>query len=203
MQERFLLQRRSNTTKDSIDYRWWVPLTYTVDFETIGSTWLANNQTSKMHTLEFPIDDEQWLIFNIDEIGECRNDLFKYLNFKWWFVPCQGYFRVNYDRKNWQLISQQLMKNHSAISVINRAQIMDDSLNLAQAGILDYDLVLNLTNYLVVEDEYLPWQSALSSLKYIASMMSRSSGYGHFKVCSFSIFQISIIDFSIHAASIT
>jgi len=159
-QERFLLQRRSNITKDSIDYRWWVPLTYTADFETIGSTWLANNQTSKMHTLEFPIDDEQWLIFNIDEIG---------------------YFRVNYDRKNWQLISQQLMKNHSAISVINRAQIMDDSLNLAQAGILDYDLVLNLTNYLVVEDEYLPWQSALSSLKYIASMMSRSSGYGHFK----------------------
>jgi hypothetical protein len=45
-----------------------------------------------------------------------------------------GYYRINYDSKNWQMIGQQLMTNHLAISAINRAQIMDDSLNLAEAG---------------------------------------------------------------------
>jgi len=159
-QERFLLQRRTNATQDPIVYLWWVPLTYTADFKTIGSTWLANNESSKTHTLDLPIHDRQSLIFNVDEIG---------------------YFRVNYDHQNWQLIFEQLLSNHSSISIINRAQIMDDSLNLAQGGLLDYDIALNLTTYLVLEKEYLPWESALSSLKYMASMMSRSSGYGHLK----------------------
>lgn len=158
-----------------------------------------------MHELEFPIQDEQWLIFNVDEIGERKTTypILSYpihLNFKSLFFLCQGYFRVNYDRQNWQLISQQLMRNHSAISVINRAQILDDSLNLAQAGLLDYEVALNLTNYLVVEHEYLPWESALASLKYISSMMSRSSGYGHFKV-NFSSFQANILICSIYISS--
>ena len=100
-------------------------------------------------------------------------------------IIIEGYFRVNYDHQNWQLIFEQLLSNHSSISIINRAQIMDDSLNLAQGGLLDYDIALNLTTYLVLEKEYLPWESALSSLKYMASMMSRSSGYGHLKVNSF------------------
>lgn len=74
------------------------------------------------------------------------------------------------------------MTNHSAISVINRAQIMDDALNLAEAGQLDYDTALNLTRYLEHETDYVPWNAALSSLGYISSMMSRSSGYGLLKV---------------------
>lgn len=99
-----------------------------------------------------------------------------------YFYKYVGYFRVNYDTRNWQLINEQLTKNHPAISVTNRAQIMDDSLNLAQAGLLDYDLALNLTLYLEREDEFLPWDATFSSLSYVASMMSRTSGYGLFKV---------------------
>jgi aminopeptidase N len=79
------------------------------------------------------------------------------------------------------MIGQQLMSNHSAISVINRAQIMDDSLNLAEAGLLDYETALNLTRYLEHETEYVPWNAALSSMGYISSMMSRTSGYGLLK----------------------
>jgi aminopeptidase N len=93
-----------------------------------------------------------------------------------------GYFRVNYDARNWEMIHQQLMTDHTAISVINRAQIMDDALNLAQAGLLDYDIALNLTSYLAREDQYLPWESTLSSLLYVQDMLSRSSAYGLFKV---------------------
>lgn len=70
------------------------------------------------------------------------------------------------------------MANHSAISVINRAQVIDDALNLAEAGQLDYETALNLTRYLKDEKDNVPWQSALAGLDYIDSMMSRTSGYG-------------------------
>ena len=82
------------------------------------------------------------------------------------------------------MLTKQLMDNHTAISVINRAQIMDDALNLAKAGQLDYETVFNLTRYLQWETEYVPWEAALSSFTYISSMMSRTSGYGLLKVRS-------------------
>lgn len=88
------------------------------------------------------------------------------------------------------------MKDHTVISVITRAQIMNDALSLAQAGLLDYEIVLNLTRYLERETEYLPWESTLSSLDYISGMMSRSSGFVLFKVRSsgfiFNDFRIAI-----------
>lgn len=159
-QERFLMQRSNASSQDKTVYLWWVPLTYTTDFQTIGSTWLADGQTSKKHELSIPADKNQWLIFNVDQMG---------------------YYRINYDSQNWQMIGQQLMTNHTAISAINRAQIMDDSLNLAEAGQLDYETALNLTRYLEHETDYVPWDSALSSLGYISSMMSRTSAYGLLK----------------------
>ncbi|XP_046438221.1 aminopeptidase N-like [Daphnia pulex] len=159
-QERFLMQRSNASSQDKTVYLWWVPLTYTTDFETVGSTWLADGQTSKKHELSIPADKNQWVIFNVDQTG---------------------YYRINYDSKNWQMIGQQLMTNHLAISAINRAQIMDDSLNLAEAGLLDYETALNLTRYLEHEADYVPWDAALAGMNYISSMMSRTSGYGLLK----------------------
>ena len=69
------------------------------------------------------------------------------------------------------------MTDHSAISVINRAQIIDDAFNLAEAGQLDYETALNLTRYLKSEMDYVPWKAALSGISYITSMMSHTSGY--------------------------
>ena len=61
---------------------------------------------------------------------------------------------------------------------------MNDALNLAQANILDYEIALDLTKYLERETEYLPWKASFSSLDYITSMLSRSSGNRFFKVGS-------------------
>ena len=93
-----------------------------------------------------------------------------------------GYYRVNYDARNWQLIGQQLMSKHGAISVINRAQIMNDALNLARAGLLDYGTALDLTRYLENETDYLPWESTLVALAHVDLMMRRTSRYGLLKV---------------------
>ena len=70
--------------------------------------------------------------------------------------------RVNYDHDNWELLSQQLLKDHTAINVINRAQIMDDALNLAKSDLLDYETALSVTGYLSKEVEYIPWASAFT-----------------------------------------
>ena len=60
------------------------------------------------------------------------------------------------------MLAKQLLKDHTTIHVINRAQIIDDALNLAKSGLLDYDTALSVTGYLSKEVEYIPWASALS-----------------------------------------
>lgn len=154
------MQKFNSTSSDNTVYLWWIPLSYTADFKTIETTWLSDQQSNKDITLDFDVPSDQWLIFNVES---------------------SGYFRVNYDKKNWQLLSEQLSVDHALISVANRAQIMNDALNLAKANILDYEVALDLTKYLEREEDYLPWESSFSSLNYISSMLSRSSGNRFFK----------------------
>ena len=93
-----------------------------------------------------------------------------------------GYYRVNYDEQNWKLIIKQLNTDHTKIHVINRAQIIDDALNLATVGLLKYDIALEVTSYLNNENEYVPWSAALTGLKYIGDMLEDNPSYGNFKV---------------------
>ena len=93
-----------------------------------------------------------------------------------------GYYRVNYDEENWKLIIKQLNEDHTKINVINRAQIIDDALNLARVGLLKYDLAIEFTYYINSETEYLPWAAALTGLRYIEEMLKRTAVYGDFKV---------------------
>ena len=89
---------------------------------------------------------------------------------------------MNYDITNWRLIITQLLSNHREISVINRAQLIDDSLNIARVSGLPYATALSLIDYLAKEVEYLPWRSALNGLEYVDLMLSRAEGYHYFKV---------------------
>ena len=44
---------------------------------------------------------------------------------------------------------------------------MNDALNLARAGLLDYGTALDLTRYLENETDYLPWESTLVALAHV------------------------------------
>lgn len=97
-----------------------------------------------------------------------------------------GYYRVNYDRANWQMIIKQLNKqNFKDISTINRAQLIDDALNLARAGKLDYTIALDVTSYLAHETEYLPWKAAFNALNYLNDMLIKTQGYDKFRVSTY------------------
>ncbi|XP_026482613.1 aminopeptidase N-like [Ctenocephalides felis] len=87
---------------------------------------------------------DQWVIFNIQ---------------------MAGIYRVNYDLQNWEkLILYLQSENYDKIHILNRVQLIDDSLDLAWTGDQDYSVALKLVSYLKQETEYIAWNCALKNL---------------------------------------
>lgn len=55
--------------------------------------------------------------------------------------------------------------------------MIDDAMNLALTGRLDYGTALDVTSYLSHERNYVPWKAGFSTLGYIDSMLSKGSYY--------------------------
>ena len=165
MQERFLLRNGTMTTTSVTEPLWWIPITYTterqLDFNTTKpSQWMKAVKSMTLSNLN--LSPSEWVLFNIQETG---------------------YYRVNYDRLNWQMIINQLNKeSFRNISTINRAQLIDDALNLARAGKLDYTTALDVTSYLAHETEYLPWKAAFTAMHYLDDMLFKMPGYDKFRL---------------------
>ncbi|KAF2363702.1 Peptidase M1 membrane alanine aminopeptidase N-terminal [Trinorchestia longiramus] len=151
-QNHFLLSSEASSNST-----WWVPLTYFVQsddgYDVIDETnWLVDTE---MDITGLP-PSQNWVIFNFQQTG---------------------YYRVNYDINNWNSIINQLSTDHSIISAINRAQILDDAANLARAGLLSYKTALDAHVYLSEEKDYVPWYSVIRNMKYIESMFSSTANY--------------------------
>lgn len=94
-----------------------------------------------------------------------------------------GFYRVNYDENNWLTLIEHLKNSSADVNVLNRAQLIDDSFNLARAGQLNYTIPLSLLKYLENETDVIPWFSAMKSLDYVLDRMRRSElGYPDVKV---------------------
>jgi len=163
-QSRFLLTAPSNKS-DEHDYTWWVPISYTTinrGFEgTSPNVWL--NPKDAASAINIDLDDiskEEAVIANVQQTG---------------------FYRVNYDVQNWNLIAASLEADNTRIHRMNRAQIIDDALNLARGGFLDYNTALKTTEYLKSEMDYIPWKSALTGFVYLEDMMKRTPGFGDLK----------------------
>jgi aminopeptidase N len=94
-----------------------------------------------------------------------------------------GFYRVNYDENNWNLLINYLeSEDYEKIPPVNRAQLLDDALNLARAGVLNYSTALNLTQYLEKEVDYIPWYSALSAFSFLTLRLTGTEISPAFKV---------------------
>ncbi|NXC12605.1 AMPE aminopeptidase, partial [Corythaeola cristata] len=82
-----------------------------------------------------------------------------------------GYYRVNYDSENWDMLRTLLVRNHEDFSASDRAGILDDAFSLARAGLVNYSVPLELTKYLINETDYLPWYRLISSVTYLSYML--------------------------------
>lgn len=125
------------------------------NFDTLTFEWLS----TKAAKLTSTAAAEDWIIFNKQQTG---------------------YYRVNYDAQNWQLIMNALQENPSTIHVQNRAQLIDDSYNLARAERLDLAVPLQLMTYLTKETAYPPWAAAGSVLTYFNGKYRGTSTYTNF-----------------------
>lgn len=155
-QTRYLLS--GNSKNDSS--LWWIPITYTVgNAPNFEDTRTKNFMNETELVLKNLTDSKSWLIVNVQECG---------------------FYKVNYDANNWKLISEQLKKDHTVIHSLNRAQLIDDSLDLARSGHLEYTTTLDILDYLKKDEDYIPWTAALDNLGYVSSQLERTSAYGSY-----------------------
>ncbi|KAJ7382214.1 hypothetical protein OS493_036247 [Desmophyllum pertusum] len=173
-QERFLYDRNANVTskyKSKFNYKWVVPFTYFTN-DSAGQTLL--NMTS----VEIAWDGSGWIKGNAGQTG---------------------FYRINYEQKQWDQLTNQLENDHEKFEVTDRAGLIDDAFNLGQpthwpgvimsqeicnfakkkmtwrAGYIKYTVPLNITKYLANEDEYVPWAAIDNNIEFIASIVPQSS----------------------------
>ncbi|NXJ83943.1 AMPN Aminopeptidase, partial [Trogon melanurus] len=154
-QTHFLLNATEDKRPSDFNYTWIVPVTWITNVDRTENTYWLTGATENNDS--FKISSPNWLLLNLN---------------------VSGYFRVNYNQENWDLLLNQLNTERQAIPVINRAQIIEDAFNLARAKYVNVTLALNTTRFLSAETEYMPWQAAVNNLQYFQLMFDRSEVFG-------------------------
>lgn len=152
----------------STDQRsWWVPFNF-------ATAKYSNSQATTM--------------YDYLNVGESKKTVNQTDEYKWnksdWILlnkHSTGYYRVNYDNQNWNLLTEALLENPSQFHVNNRAQLLDDAFRLALAKRLKFGVALGLSTYLQKESEYAPWVTANSILSTINLYLNGASGYEVFQ----------------------
>ncbi|XP_026221643.1 aminopeptidase N [Anabas testudineus] len=153
-QKHFLLDPESNVTlKSPYNYEWLIPVRWMKSGVVQRNIWWLMEKEVVNVDMK---SGSSWVLANIN---------------------VTGYYRVNYDLGNWERLLSQLIAEHQVIPVMNRAQLVDDAFNLARAQLVSTNLALRTTSYLLVETEYIPWQSALNNLDYYYLMLDRTEVY--------------------------
>uniref|UniRef100_A0A1B0DJP5 Aminopeptidase n=1 Tax=Phlebotomus papatasi TaxID=29031 RepID=A0A1B0DJP5_PHLPP len=148
-QKRYFSHAVSSSCKDHPRACFWViPITYVSK-----NQYSFNDTTTRvvMHDIEVTFNvtpvPNTWIIFNVQHIG---------------------YYRVNYDFESWNRIIDGLKApDHDGIHELNRAQIIDDLMNLARSDHIPYCTAFNMLEYLKTETSYIPWKMAMKNFQFI------------------------------------
>ncbi len=139
----------------AITASWWVPISLT-DSETLRFSlndmlpvvWLSPRKPSV--EILGPKGINSWVLVNFE------------LN---------SYYRVNYDRRNWDLLSEQLLRDHTVIPFTTRVQLIDDAFILGHAKVITYDIALSLIRYLSnTNEEALVRKMVKNHIEYIETV---------------------------------
>ncbi|KAH8314172.1 hypothetical protein KR067_006306, partial [Drosophila pandora] len=170
-QQRFLRNSKGSATGRKLTNRqhcWYIPLTFTTASKkswahTLPSDWLTCSHVSAGNALKLVevSQPDEWVIFNLRLSAPCR---------------------INYDDRNWQLLSEALTgENPTQIDRLSRAQILDDVLNLAAAGVVGYDLAFSFLRFLKKENEFIVWQAASGNLEWLFRQLQKTPIFIVFK----------------------
>jgi hypothetical protein len=92
-----------------------------------------------------------------------------------------GYYRVNYDKSMWESMNEELKANIDAMSVLDRAHLLNDVFSLAQGLKVDYSTALKMTEFLQSETSFVPWDVASTKLKSIRNLLYNTEYYREFR----------------------
>ncbi|XP_063824400.1 membrane alanyl aminopeptidase-like [Ostrinia nubilalis] len=127
-----------------------IPLTFTrsIDrnFDNVHPFMILDVATFS-HNIEIG-GEEDWVIYNIQG---------------------RGYYRVWYDNDLMERLQMALEdpERREEIHPLNRATLIDDSLNLARGGLLGYDLALQLVLTMEHETNYAVWRAFIRNMEFI------------------------------------
>jgi glutamyl aminopeptidase len=148
-QNRFLMDPAADPTLPPVQfgYKWTIPVKFRTQGGISGLYWL--NMSNIIVNSPTPTETE-WIKFNYDH---------------------SGYYRVNYPLDMWQLFIQQLNTNYTAFSDRERSNLLSDALSLARAGQLVYSIALDLSQYMTLDSDLLPWDTVLSTFSYLTEQL--------------------------------
>lgn len=137
---------------------WTIPLNFATqknpDVSSTLATHILKEKTGKISAPENFNGNQDWFIFNKQQTG---------------------YYRVLYEKENWEKLAAVLnSKAFGTIHVSNRAQLIDDGINLAMTGHADVDTVFKLVTYLHREHNYIPWASASKYFETISKSLKQT-----------------------------
>ncbi|EFN77136.1 Glutamyl aminopeptidase, partial [Harpegnathos saltator] len=128
---------------------------YTFDNSDDLAKWkIPINYITKSNLTSYNITNIIWFgQKQMDIINDIDRDDFYILN-----VGQIGLYRVNYDYRNWLMISSYLQfDKYLNIPVLNRAQLISDSYYYAVKGELDSFVFIDIIRYLKRETNYIGW----------------------------------------------
>ncbi|XP_063230245.1 aminopeptidase N-like isoform X2 [Bacillus rossius redtenbacheri] len=157
-QKRYLLD--NSEPQNGTSECWTIPITYssasqpTFD-DTAPQLWMTcDHKVTNISDMPGP---GEWVVFN---------------------NRVSGLYRVQYDPRNWQLISEALNgAEFTRINVLNRAQLLNDLMNFAWTGDVGYDVALGVSSYLHQERDYVPWRIALGAFSRLDKILRRTPDY--------------------------
>ncbi|CAG9861766.1 unnamed protein product [Phyllotreta striolata] len=153
------------------DTAWWVPISFATnasgapDFnDTSPKFWMRGERAI---AVEVNVTRHDWYLLNLEQTG---------------------YFIVNYDADNWRKLAGDIMKMPPLV----RAQLISDSMDLARAGLLVYDVPLMMIANMAIQDDnimYIPTKVTFAKLKYLSDILSDTPAFGLFEHYHKNIFQ--------------
>uniref|UniRef100_A0A182JYK9 Aminopeptidase n=1 Tax=Anopheles christyi TaxID=43041 RepID=A0A182JYK9_9DIPT len=131
---------------------WWIPISFSTltdnQFEKLPAFWMPPNVSEVSYTIETTQDEV--VTFN---------------------PHSTGYYRVEYEESMLRALIERINKDHTTFEPATRARLIDDTINIAQSRGGNYEVVLQLLNYLQRETDYVPWAVAYDNLRYMQNML--------------------------------
>ncbi|KAH8247933.1 hypothetical protein KR032_009345, partial [Drosophila birchii] len=164
IQQKVYLRERPHDVPDQDKMLWWIPLLFIRedDLNIFDSSYLWIKKIKQMQIFDMP-PQHQFIIVNPEEIGP---------------------FPVNYDEKNWNMLSNFLQTENGkkVIPVFTRAKLLHDAWNLAYAGDLNFETALNMTLFIRNERNHVVWNPVFTFIDQIGRRIEMSSVYKKFEL---------------------